>query len=143
MDMATQMSSMVLIEKIIGLKPPSKSIIINTILAVWKFVVDLKIEAMENSTYLFHFSRPVDKDKVLNLAPWNFEGHLLVLQHWSPAMTIDAVDLTIFSFRIQLHGLPMASMNQYNIANIGSSVEKLLELEKLPIGISCKRFFLD
>lgn len=64
MNMASQMSSTILIGKIIGLKPPGKSIIINTILAVWKFAVNLKIEAMENSTYLFHFSRSLDKDKI-------------------------------------------------------------------------------
>lgn len=64
MNMASQMSSTILIRKIIGLKPPGKSIIINTILAVWKFAVNLKIEAMENSTYLFHFSRSLDKDKI-------------------------------------------------------------------------------
>lgn len=64
MNMASQMSSAILIRKIIGLKPPGKSIIINTILAVWKFAVNLKIEAMENSTYLFHFSRSLDKDKI-------------------------------------------------------------------------------
>lgn len=55
MDSASHMTSTVLIGKIIGLKPPGKSIIINTILAVWKFALDLKIEAMKNSTYLFSF----------------------------------------------------------------------------------------
>lgn len=46
-------------------------------------------------------------------------------------MTIDKVDLTMSSFWIQLHGLPMAGMNQYTLADIGSLVGQLLELEKL------------
>lgn len=56
MELAEHLSSTILIGKIIGLKPLGKSIIMGTILAVRKFAVDLKIEAMENSTYLFHFS---------------------------------------------------------------------------------------
>lgn len=66
MDLAAPISGTVLIGKIIGLKLPGKSIIINTILVVWKFSIDLKIEAMENSTYLFHFSRSMDKYKYCN-----------------------------------------------------------------------------
>lgn len=56
MELAEHLSSTILIGKTIGLKPLGKSIIMGTILAVRKFAVDLKIEAMENSTYLFHFS---------------------------------------------------------------------------------------
>lgn len=76
MDCARSMSSLVLISKLIGLKPPSKAVIINTIHAIWRFAVDLKIEAMEDSTYLFHFARAQDKLRVLHLVPWNFKGHL-------------------------------------------------------------------
>lgn len=141
MDYASHMTSTVMIGNIIGLKPPDKSIIINTILVVWKFALDLKIEVMENSTYHFHFSSPMDKDKVLLLAHLNFKGHLLVLQHWSPTMTIDEVDLTQSSFWIQLHGLPMANMNRNTISAVGSSVGCLLEIEKLRDGVNCKRFF--
>lgn len=75
------------------------------------------------------------------MAPWNFKGHLLVLQHWSQAMTIAEVDLTMSSFWIQLHGLLMAGMNQSTISAIGSSIGQLLELEQLPTGITCKHFF--
>lgn len=69
MNMASHISGTVLVGKIIGLKPPGKLVIINTILAVWKFAVHLRIKAMENSTYLFHFTRSRDKDKVLLMAP--------------------------------------------------------------------------
>lgn len=141
MDYASHMTSTVMIGKIIGLKPPDKSIIINTILVLWKFALDLKIEAMENSTYHFHFSSPVDKDKVLLMAYLNFKGHLLVLQHWSPTMTIDEVDPTQSSFWIQLYGLPMARMNHNTISTVGSSVGYLLEIEKLRDGVNFKHFF--
>lgn len=141
MNLASHISATVLVGKIIGLKPPGKLVIINTILAVWKFAVHLRIEAMENSTYLFHFTRSRDRDKVLLMVPWNFKGHLLVLQHWSSALTIAEIDLTTSSFWIQLHGLPMAGMNQPTISAIGSSIGQLLELDKLPEGITCKRFF--
>lgn len=81
MAVAENTSRLVLIGKIIGLKPLGKTIIIHSILALWKYAVDLKIEALEQSTFLFHFSRSMDKDRVLQLAPRNFKGHLLVLQH--------------------------------------------------------------
>lgn len=71
-----------------------------TILAIWKFAVDLKIEAMEDSTYIFHLSCSQDKDRVIHLSPWNFKGHLLVLQHWSPEMTLNEVDLSMAMFWI-------------------------------------------
>lgn len=42
MEMAAQISSTVLIGKIIRLKPPGKSIIINTILTIWKLLLTWK-----------------------------------------------------------------------------------------------------
>lgn len=91
--------------------------------------------------YIFHFSRCQDKDKVLYLTPWNFKGHLLVLQHWSPEMSLEEIDLSFATFWIQLHGLPLAGMNKYNIGLIGASVDHLLDMDPLPEGITCKRFF--
>lgn len=53
---------------------------------------------------------------------------------------IEEVDLSQSSFWIQLYGLPMASMNQSTISAIGSSVGRLLKIEKLLDGVNCKRF---
>lgn len=57
-------------------------------------------------------------------------------------MTIDEVDLTLSSFWIQLHGLPMASMNRHILSDIGSSIGQLLELESLPNGFLASTFFV-
>lgn len=111
-----------------------------TILAVWKFVVNLKIEATEDSTYIFQFSCSQDKDLVIHLSPWNLKGHLLILQHWALEMIMNEVDLSLATFWIQLHGLPMAGMNKKNITDIGASVGSLVEMEAL-LDIFCKRFF--
>lgn len=60
---------MVRIGRLFGLKPPGKHVIMSLISSVWKFALDLRIEALENSTYMFHFSRCQDKARVLQLAP--------------------------------------------------------------------------
>lgn len=83
--------------------------------SVWKFASDIWIEAMENSTFIFHFGRCQDKSRVLQLAPWNFKGFYLVLQHWSPELTIDEVDLSLADLLDPTYGLPMAGMNKSNI----------------------------
>lgn len=96
---------------------------------------------MDNSMYIFHFSQCQDKDRILRMAPWNFKGHLLILQHWSLEMTLDELDLSLATFWIQLHGLPMADMNKHNIGIIGASIRQLLDIDPLPEDITCKRFF--
>lgn len=70
LDMASikDFSSRVLISKLVGIKPLGKALIIGLIRAMWKFAVGLKIEVMENSTFLFHFSCSQDRAHILNLA---------------------------------------------------------------------------
>lgn len=40
-----------------------------------------------------------------------------------------------------MHGLPMAGMNKRNLTFTGASIGDVLEVEPLPDGITCKRFF--
>lgn len=134
-------SNTVLIGKIIGLQPPGKHVIIRTIHAVWRFAVSLKVEALDDSTYLLRFSRHQDKKRVLPMVPWNFKGYLMVFQEWAPALTLEEIDLSLETFWIQLHGLPLARMNRRNIAEIGASIGTILTMELLLDGIACKRFF--
>ncbi|KAB1209805.1 hypothetical protein CJ030_MR6G013203 [Morella rubra] len=98
LDSALQHSSRVFIGKLFGLQPPAKSVFLNILHTVWKFAVDLQVEAMANSMYNFHFSHCEGKDRVMNMVPWNFKGHLLLLQHLSPEMTLDEIDLSFATF---------------------------------------------
>lgn len=141
LDMAQVTSSKILIGKFFGLKLPRKNVVMSLISSVWKFAEDLHIYALENSTYLFYFSRSQDKASVLQLAPWNFNGYHLLLQHWSPKLSIAEVNLSMATFWIQLHSLLMVGMNKTNICAIGASIGTLVDMDPLLDGIACKRFF--
>lgn len=127
-------SALFSLESYLALNRQEKLVIIGNIMDLW-------IEAMEESTSIFQFSHSQDKDRVLHLSLWNFKGLLLILQHWSPKLTLSEEDLSMATFWIQLHGLPMAGMNRQNILNTGATVGTLVDMETLPDGIFCKRFF--
>lgn len=56
-------------------------------------------------------------------------------------MKLDESNLSFATFWIQSHGLPTAEMNKHNIRLIGASIGQLMDMNPLPEGITCKRFF--
>lgn len=134
------MSKLILVGKLIADRSFPNGVIPDLMLKVWRSVSGLSIDDLKDHMCLLHFQSSLDKDFILQNAPWNFKGHLLILKEWLPDIGIDEIDMSKAHFWVQLHGLPPAITSLANIKLIGQHLGTLLEIEPLPFGLACKKF---
>lgn len=98
-----------------GLSTPSKHVIMGLISSVWKFASDIRIEALENSTFIFHFGRCQDKPVFFSLHPGTSKVSILCFSIGPRSLLLMKLTSPLRTFWIQLYGIPMAGMNKSNI----------------------------
>lgn len=86
-------SNKILIGRLIVDRPLNKYAIHSSIKASWDFIKNFIIEYMEINKFIFTFRSIQDNFRVLNQAPWNFKGHLLILKPWPLGATIHEISL--------------------------------------------------
>jgi hypothetical protein len=99
------------------------------------------MEVLDQNKYLFTVSHENHYKNILNKGLWNIRNSLLLLNSWSPALSIDEVKLNLCAFWIQIHGLPLQYMTTLNAIRIGKKLGKILELENDNTdGLICRQF---
>lgn len=88
----------------VGKAPSLKPL--HTLTAVWSFAAPLAMEAIAPNKYLFAVPQQKHLDRIFQQGPWNIRGSLLLLQPWSPELTIDEIEPCLCSFWVQVHRLP-------------------------------------
>ncbi|GAA0168942.1 hypothetical protein LIER_43831 [Lithospermum erythrorhizon] len=58
------------------------------------------------SIHLFHFTVEEDLDNVVLRSPFNINGALLVLQHWTPNLVFQNFEISHIKLWVQGHGIP-------------------------------------
>jgi hypothetical protein len=112
-----------------------------TLFSAWNFAAPLSIEVLDQNKYLFIVSHENHYKNIINQGPWNVCNSLLLLQSWSPALSIDEVKLHLCAFWIQVHGLPLQYMTTQNAIRIGKGIGKILELDNdNSMRLICRQF---
>jgi hypothetical protein len=115
--------------KALSLKPLHTQLVRATLTAVWSFAAPLAMEVISPNKYLFAVPQQKHVDRIFQQGPWNIRGTLLLLQAWSPELTIDEIEPCLCSFWVQVHGLPHQSMTLRNAIKIGKAIGSLLDVE--------------
>jgi hypothetical protein len=116
------------IGKLLG-KPQNYNQVRATLFTSWNFAAPMTMEVLDQNKYLFTVSHENHYKNIMNKGPWNIRSSLLLLNSWSPALSIDEVKLNICAFWIQIHGLPLQYMTTLNAIRIGKKLGNILELE--------------
>jgi hypothetical protein len=128
------------IGKLFG-KPQNFNQVRATLFTSWNFAIPLSIEVLDQNKYLFIVSHENHYKNIVNQGPWNIQNSLLLLQSWSPVLSIDEVKLNLCAFWIQVHGLPLQYMTTLNAIRIGKKLGKILELDNdNSEGLICRQF---
>ncbi|KAI9091590.1 hypothetical protein K1719_028033 [Acacia pycnantha] len=83
----------------------------------------------EKYTYLFHFVKKDDYNRVLKGRPWAIQGALLNLQHWDDFMILREVSFSWCAFWVQFHDLPHVAFGSENVVKLGNAVEQTMLYE--------------
>ncbi|XP_041001602.1 uncharacterized protein LOC121247297 [Juglans microcarpa x Juglans regia] len=131
----------ILIGRLVADRPLNKYAISFGIKASWNFIQHFLIEEMDINKFIFTFRTSHDKLRVLNQAPWNIKGHLLILKPWSPGATFNEISLNHATFNVQIHGLPLDHITLNNAKEIGKALGNLIKVEEDPLyGLAFRKF---
>jgi len=87
-----------LIGKLLNTKPLHSQLIRATLATAWKFAAPLAVEVLAPNKFLFAVPLQSHVDRILFQGPLNIRGLLLLLQPWTPGLTIDEVTLHLYPF---------------------------------------------
>lgn len=82
-----------LLGKIVAIRSFSTSIVQASLKATWSLVREFSLAEIDPNIFHFQFLKVEDKDFILKNTPWNIQGHLIVLIHWEPDLTIAEMEL--------------------------------------------------
>lgn len=139
---ATVAAKNVLLGRIIAQKSLSRKVIKGMIKKGWGDPQGLTIVDLSPNTFLFNFTNPDTPNKILEEAPWNIMGHVLVLSKWNPQVSMHEIEYNHTPFWIQIHGMPLELFSKQNAIRAGNRVGSVIEVEDPFNGTSINRGFL-
>ncbi|XP_042969051.1 uncharacterized protein LOC122301731 [Carya illinoinensis] len=130
-----------LIGKIVAPRPLNRISLHASFRAAWSFISKFHIEDLDVNLFLFTFQNDRDKSRILNQAPWNFKGHLLILKNCLADSTWKEISLNTSPFHVQIHGLTRNHMTEKIAFKIGNALGNFLAVDIDPFfGLACKKF---
>lgn len=102
---------------------------IAAISAAWSFAEALKIKEVGPNKFSFLFLDPAHKAPVLQQAPWNICGFLLILRDWPLFEVINDMDFNKSAYWIQIHRFPLEHLSSTDAHMIRSKLGKVIEVD--------------
>lgn len=97
--------------------------------ASWNLGLNVQIVSLEPNKISCNFNKEADRDRILNASPWAIKGHILVLQHWSPSVTISELDFSHSPFWVQIHNIPPNRQNLENAKRLGAFIGTFVDFD--------------
>lgn len=85
--------------------------IAKTFTSLWQSCNGFKVHNVGNHKILFVFDNKTNVDKVLMSKPWSFDKHLVVMQRYDNALSVDELPFNKKTFWVQVHGMPTQYMS--------------------------------
>ncbi len=92
---------------------------------LWKTTRGFTVKDMGENWMVFTFDDGVDLDRVLFNEPWTYDKFLVTFQKIDSDISIDSVIFSIVPFWVQIHGLPIRSLQGEVAEGIGSSLGRV------------------
>lgn len=107
-------------EKILTEKQLNKKVVKSMIKKGWDDPQGLTIVDPAPKTFLFNFADINTPLRILEEAPWNILGQVLILKQWNPQISMQEVDYTHTPYWVQIHGMPLEFYSKENAIKAGS-----------------------
>ncbi|KAJ4832929.1 hypothetical protein Tsubulata_025614 [Turnera subulata] len=105
LDLGRQVSSQVLMGKIVADKPLLLSVVKSITSKIWNLRGALDISQKGTNLFLFSFELGNDRARVLEGALWTFTGFHIIFKEWRVGQAVEEIDFFKSPFWIHVHGL--------------------------------------
>ncbi|KAF5464435.1 hypothetical protein F2P56_014510 [Juglans regia] len=96
---------------------------------VWGLVGWLQFKDMGANKFLVEFQREQDKNKVLLGRPWTFDRYLICMEDVDWTTPPLEIPFSYEFFWVQVHNMPLVSMNKETGMQIGSGIGDVIEID--------------
>ncbi|KAL0395613.1 UNVERIFIED_CONTAM: hypothetical protein Scaly_0009700 [Sesamum calycinum] len=104
-------------------------LVVPTGLAAFSPIRGMEFKLIAGDRFLFKFSHPLDRDRVLGRFPWAFDKNLVVLAFMDATNDPLFVDLNWSEFHVHIHGLPLGKMTKEVVSVIGNRLGKFKDVD--------------
>ncbi|GLT77767.1 hypothetical protein SLA2020_493250 [Shorea laevis] len=94
---------------------------------------------VQNHLWIFEFSDPFDKEKVLKGRPWLFDKNLIVITEFDGFTPPTQIVFSHSPFWVQIHDMPFLCMNREVGRKVGSTLGDVLDVDVAGDGIGWGR----
>ena len=98
--------------KVLTKRPLRKSSFRGAIARLWKVEGGFTMRELENDVFLFLFSDAKERRRILDMEPWVFDKHLIVLKEVNGDDVLNWGDWCFTPFWVQAHNLPMRGIGE-------------------------------
>lgn len=109
-DQATSEFSMV--ARFLTRQPINLDAIVNTLNPLWRSKTGFQMKFVSDHLIRFSFDSKEEVDKILAAEPWTIDKCIMVLSRYEHSAPINASDMTIVSFWVQVHDIPLRFQNK-------------------------------
>ncbi|XP_040991016.1 uncharacterized protein LOC121238254 [Juglans microcarpa x Juglans regia] len=107
----------------------NKEAFIGTMRKVWRTAMGVRFQELSPVLFLVEFENGRDKTKVLREGPWLFDKHLVLLKKMDGRLQVQQVQMTMTSFWVRFHDLPLMAMNVFVGKKLGERLGSIEEVD--------------
>ena len=102
---------------------------------LWKPNKSLQISKIEDELFMVEFGDAKDKQRVMEMCPWNFEKQLVILQEFEVELVPKDIVMKWSPFWVQIFDLPLKSRTKEMGWAIGAKLGEVLEVDVPDFGV--------
>lgn len=81
-----------------------------------------------------------DKKRIMEMCPWTYEKHLILLKEFEGEQVPKDISLWLSAFWVQIHNLPLKSRTTETGRAIGAKLGEVLDVDVVESGIHWGKF---
>ncbi|BFG29953.1 hypothetical protein CerSpe_162270 [Prunus speciosa] len=89
----------------------------------------VSIKEIDERRFLIRFASKRDMLRVLDMEPWSYKEHLVLLSEIQPGKDVREVGASMASFWVQMHGVPLLNMTTVVAKKIGAVLGQVLDVD--------------
>ncbi|KAF2323496.1 hypothetical protein GH714_035733 [Hevea brasiliensis] len=101
-----------------------------TMASLWRPTEGMSAKEIAEGLFLFKFYHAVDRDRVLDMGPWTFNSHLLLIDKVDGYDDPRDVPLLFMRIWVQIHGLKPGFNSDHVVERLGNAMGECLERDE-------------